>query len=276
MTNSQWIDQLYDDEILTNGELDRKEVFHLKTPCEIDLTEDASNKLRDNYEPGLEKGGVLVAYPQKKGNKTIFKINEIIYLKNDSNNPKHSYIPNSIELSNALKRAFKQHFLPIRFHTHPTEAENPIMEILNYLVQANTSEQDQIVSYTITRVGHKELLLPRSLMMGSCKTNLCRFIGFYNGLIAPIEFETHKSDTIKKAMDGILDKVDAWTKKGNSEWWVFGSGLVLAFLIIRYNKYAIPLMLLLAAMIPMLINDQHGHPTYFTQLTKGPVRIEIP
>jgi len=277
MTNPEWLNYLNDQKILTQGDIEGEQVLHLQTPCEINLTESASKTLRDNYDPGCEKGGFLAAYPIKKNDKTVLIIKEIINLTNVSDDPKHSYLPDSAELGNGLRRAFKEHFLPIRFHTHPTEDETPIMEIFNYLYQADTSEQDRLVSNTLTLVVNKQLLLPRCLMLSTGKSNQRMFIGFYNGLIAPIEFEMHKKDNIKKAMDYILNDVSEWARKGDNKWWLTGGGVLLALLIIRYNKYAIPLILMLVAMLPMFINDQHGRPKYFAQLTKArEVTIDIP
>lgn len=277
MTNSEWLNHLCDQQILTQGELEGQTVLHLQTPCEINLTETATKTLQVNYDPGREKGGLFAAYPDKKDGKTILTIKEIIYLTNVADDPEHSYLPNNKELANGLKRAFKEHFLPIRFHTHPTEDKNPIMEIFNYLFQADTSEQDRLVSNTVIPVGDKRLLLPRSLVLGTGKSNLRMFIGFYNGLIAPIEFDSHKKDIIKKAMDKILDDISEWAKKGDNKWWLIGGGVLLALLTIRYNKYAIPLILMLVAMAPMFANDQSGRPKYFAQLTKaGQITINIP
>ena len=277
MKNSEWLEHLTNQKILTHGDLEGNTVLHLQTPCEIELTENASKTLQHNYSSIREKGGLLAAFPEKKDGNTILTIKEIVYLTNISDDPNHSYLPDSKELDIALERAFKEQFLPIRFHTHPTEHENPTMEIFNYLFQSDTSKQDRLVSNTVMPVGDKQLLLPRSLMLSAGKSNQRMFIGFYNGLIAPIEFDTHKKDSIKKAMDNILDEVSGWAKVDNNKWWLLGGGVLLALLTIRYNKYAIPLIFMLVLMVPMFVNDQHGRPKYFAQLTKaGQLTIDIP
>jgi hypothetical protein len=205
-TNSEWLNHLNNQKILTEGDLNGQTVLHLQTPCEIELTENASNTLLHNYSSVREKGGILAAHPDKKDGKTILTVKEIVFLTNISVDPNHSYLPDSKELDTALERAFTEQFLPIRFHTHPTEHENPTIEIFNYLFQSDTSKQDRLVSNTVIPVGDKQLLLPRGLMLSTGKSNPRMFIGFYNGLIAPIEFDTFKKDSIKKAMDKILDE----------------------------------------------------------------------
>ena len=102
------------------------------------------------------------------------------------------------------------------------------------------------------------------------------FIGFYNGLIAPYEFDTHRRDQMSKAVNDIMDSFSEWAKKRNNIWWLIGGSVLFAILVIKYNKYTIPLIFLLIAMTPMFVNDQHGQPKYFAQLTKGQVIIEIP
>ena len=102
------------------------------------------------------------------------------------------------------------------------------------------------------------------------------FIGFYNGLIAPIEFDDCRETQIKNAMEQILDSVSDWAKEGNNKWWLIGGGIVTALLIIRYSKHAIPMILLLVAMIPIFINDKQGQSKYFTQITSGNATIDLP
>ena len=118
--------------------------------------------------------------------------------------------------------------------------------------------------------------MPRSLVLCNGKLSDRMFIGFYNGLIAPIEFEAHRNEQTQKAMESIFENVSEWAKDESNKWWVIGGGITLAFLIIHYNKFAIPLILMLIQMSQMFINEQHGQPKYFAQITKGAVTIDLP
>jgi hypothetical protein len=69
--------------------------------------------------------------------------------------------------------------------------------MFNYIFQCNTSEQDQLVSDTAVSVGDLSVLMPRSLVLWNGKLSDKMFIGFYNGLIAPIEFEVHRHEQPK-------------------------------------------------------------------------------
>ena len=280
MTTKNWILTLKQQGILTEGTKNGKQCFHLKTPCKIVLTDVATKQLKDNYDPKFEKGGILVATPTKIENVTILTIQKILFLKNVSYKPERSYQPNSSELKSALTQTLEatdNKTFPIRFHTHPTHSDNPLYELFNYIYQSNTSEQDQIVSDIAYPVANTniDLLLPRSLVLCNDKANTM-FIGFYNGLIAPIEFKTHRQQELQQSMDKILDQISNWAKKDNNTWILVGGAIVLAFSIIRFNRFAIPLILLLVAMIPMSVNLQYDNPKYFAQVTSGHVTIEIP
>ena len=166
MTAKEWILQLEQDDILTKGTKNDQQYLHLKTPCKIHLTENATKQLRDNYDTKNEKGGFLVAKPQKVGDITDLTIDKIIFLKNISDTPHNSYLPDEKELNQALDKILfgqGEKNLPIRFHTHPTHSNNPINELFQYIYQSNTSKQDQIVSDIPVLIDDINLLMPRSL-----------------------------------------------------------------------------------------------------------------
>jgi len=279
MSAEEWILKLKQAGILSEGIKNGCQYLHLKTPCKIHLSHSVTKQLRDNYDSKNEKGGVFVALPEKIGNDTHLKISKVIFITNVSENPWNSYIADTIELQQALNDSLNDKhtkYLPLRFHTHPTHSDNPVNEIFNYIFQSNTSQQDQLVSDTPIPIDDINILMPRSIVLCSGKNTDKMFIGFYNGLIAPLEFDMHRKEQSQKALESILNGVVDWSKEGNNKWWIAGGGLMLALLIIRYNKFAIPLILLLVAMIPMFINDQHGQPKYFAQIRNGNVTIDIP
>lgn len=267
------------DGVLIEGTKNGKQYVHLQTPCKVHLTDNATNQLHDGYRADQEKGGILVAIPKRINGITHLTIDSVIFLTNDADTPQKSYRPDDKELNQAMKDTFSgqtENSLPIHFHTHPTHSDNPMNEMFNYIFQCNTSEKDQFVSDTAVSIGDSNVLMPRSLVLCSGKRSDRMFIGFYNGLIAPIEFEAHKNEQNQKAMDSIFKNVSEWAKEGDNKWWIVGGGIALALLIIRYNNSAIPLILMLIPMSQMFINDQGGKPKYFAQVTKGAVTIDLP
>jgi hypothetical protein len=279
MTTTDFIGQLKSERILIEGKKNDRDYLHLTTPCKVNISDTVTTELKSSYEPKKEKGGVLVAKPTKVGNETLLTVNKVIFLTNISKTPENSYLPDPQELQQALLETLstsKEKTLPLRFHTHPTHSDNPVNEIFNYIFQSNSSDQDQLVSDTPISIGDINLLLPRSIVLCNGKSADRMFIGFYNGLIAPLEFDTHRKEQSQKAIETIMNIVSEWTEEGNNKWWLVGGGLFLAILVIRYNRLAIPLILLLVTMIPMFINDQHGQPKYFAQVRTGKVSIDIP
>lgn len=279
MTALEWIKHLQNEGILTVGVKNDVSYLHLQTPCKVVVSGKVTKELKDSYESKKEKGGVFVAIPKRVNGVTVLNIDKIIFLTNISETPQNSYSPDKAELHQALKDTYSgqlENSLPLRFHTHPTHSENPMNEMFNYIFQCNTSQQDQLVSDFPVSVGDLNILMPRSLVLCNGKIADRMFIGFYNGLIAPIEFETHRKEQLEKAMDTIFSSISEWAKEGNNKILLAGGGLILAILIIRYNKFAIPLILMIAAMVPMFINDQHGQPQYFAQVSNGGVTIDFP
>lgn len=279
MIAKDWILKLKEEGILIEGVKNGKTYLHLQTPCEIQLTANATKLLNDNYEAKRENGGVLVAIPKRFNGITFLTIDRVIFLSNVASTPQNSYLPDERELKQALMNTYsgeKENSLPIRFHTHPTHSDNPINETLNYIYQCNTSGQDQLVSDYPVTIGSFNILMPRSLILCGGKLTGKMFIGFYNGLIAPIEFETHRHEQTEKAVEKIFNTVSDWVEEDNNKWWLIGGGIVLAFLIIRYNKFAIPLIFMLVLIARSFVNDQHGKSQYFAQVTTGNVTIEIP
>lgn len=279
MTAIEWVLKLKEKGVLTEGTKNGIKYLHLQTPCKVHLTENATKQLRDSYKAEQEKGGVLVTIPKRVNGITHLTIDKAIFLTNVSETPWNSYRPDSQELRQLLKDILSgqnEKSLPIRFHTHPTHSDNPISEMFNYIFQCNTSEQDQLVSDTPVSIGDLSLLMPRSLVLCNRTLSNRMFIGFYNGLIAPIEFESQRNEQTQKAMESIFKYISEWVKDGNNKWWLIGGGITLALLIIRYNHFAIPLILLLIPMSKMFINDQNGQPEWFAQIAKGAVTIVLP
>jgi hypothetical protein len=281
MNAKEWVLKLKEENILIEGEKNGKKYLHLKTPCKVHVTENAVKQLRDNYVPKMEKGGVLVAQPKKVGGVTHLTIDKVIFITNDSDKPESSYRAEEKELNKALKDTYcgkSENTLPIRFHTHPTHSDNPMNEMMSYMFQCNTSEQDQLVSDYPVSIGDLSILMPRSLVLcGGISSSM--FLGFYNGLIAPIEFESLRNEKMSEAMQSTFKSVSEWAKEGNNKWWLIGGGVGLVFLMIRYPKVIFPMLFMLTAMAPILINAQTAsseESEYFAHVTRKEVTIVFP
>ena len=279
MKSIYFINKLKDEDVLTESEVAGIKYVHLKTPCEIQIPEAVTEKLKREYNPKAEKGGIFLTKPNKVDNKTMLTIVEVYFIANVSDNPENSYLPDQIELYKRIEAALSgslDNLLPIRFHTHPTYSDNLSNEIFNYIFQSDTSEQDRMVSYQPIKVEEVNLLMPRSIVLCNGTIANRMFIGFYNGLIAPLEFNTHKKNETEIAVNDFMKIANDWASEDNNKLWLVGGGIMLALLIIRKNKLSIPLIFLLVSMIPMFINDKSGETKYFAQLSNGTALIKIP
>ncbi len=117
--------------------------------------------------------------------------------------------------------------------------------------------------------------MPRSIIISTKAINKT-FIGFYNGLITSDEFELLKKEITTKKIDSFFKSIEKWSKKNDNKWYLSIIAILSLFLIIRYNKFAIPFIGMLLAMLPALINSEYSNPEYFAQFTNGNVTIKIP
>lgn len=268
--------RLQQENILTDNVKDGKPVLHLKRPVKIHLTKNAVKQLQDNYDPNKEKGGVMVAIPEKIQEGTLLTIDRIIFLTNVADTPEWKYRPHHVELKKALQETLFNDItqtLPIRFHTHPTNTENPVSEWTSYIAQSDTSDADKRASEVPIKVEYIDILMPRSLVICS---SLKTFIGFYNGAIAPTEFEPYRNEKIKETTENICNGFSDWLKKDEKHIWI--SAIIAAaiiFLFIRFPKVMFPLTGIIAVASVTSINSS-GKAKYYAQVKGGSATVELP
>jgi hypothetical protein len=276
-----WFSKHVANEIIVKDGIGDDARFRINTPCLIEISENVTKYLSDEYDPRFEKGGFLIAVPQRKKGITHLTIDRVVFLPNVSGTPERSYSPDYAEYTKTLQDVFVGRIanaLPIRFHTHPTHSDNAFHAMLNYQQQCNTSKQDQRVSreFPIQIDEETSLFLPDSLVLRNMTLGRM-FIGFYNGLIAPVEFSKFRKERVQKNFTTIAEGVAGWTqKKPENGLWLAAGGIFLAMLVIAYPKVALNTAITLAAAGPMFVNDKNSNPQYFAQLTTGRVTIEIP
>ncbi|MFH0931732.1 MAG: hypothetical protein V1890_07325 [Candidatus Zixiibacteriota bacterium] len=279
MLTKIWILDLYEKGILTKSSFDDKVYYHLKAPCKICLNENVTKRLIDEYVPGAEKGGILLAYPIKINEENILKVKDVIFIKNIAKNRSNGYLPDSNELDKITDKTLhseNKKFLPLRFHTHPTTGENEFFEVVNYAIQTNTSHQDQKASYIPYEIDGICLLMPRSLVVASRKLKNHMFIGFYGGLIAPIEFGTHKNEVMQRTLKATINQISNFVKTSENKTMLILAAVLLTILMFRYIKVALGIVFLISIMLPMYTNSECNDPKYYAQLSYGKVTIGIP
>ena len=265
-----------------NGE----NIFYLSTPCRFRIEANIVSDLKNKYIVDEEIGGVLWAKPIIVNEEKVYRIDKVSYIRNtiedkprnDHRKKSNAYRPDLTDLENVLHKNFSQEYLPLRFHTHPVKGLDFIDSLTKTLLQSETSSQDQSSSSIPYDIENIKLLLPRGLIVGNDIFKEDIFIGFYNGFVAPLDFEQSKmkvqEENIKKTTD-IISKNNL--NDGQKIGLLIGV-LLLLFVIVKYRKYNIPVFLSLSATLTLLLTNTQNieNPSYFNKLTFGSVDIYIP
>ena len=266
--------------------VDGDELLHLTTPCRFRVTENIVTDLKKNYKTDEEIGGVLWAKPTTKDGEIIHIIDKVKYirnaiednLRNDNRNKSNSYLPDSKQLNQTLNDVFLQGYLPVKFHTHPVKGTNFLHSLTYTNLMTDTSEQDNRESSQPHIIGDKKLLMPRGLIVGNDISNSDIFIGVYNGFIAPTEFENSKNKIQQENFQKTADLVSSINfSDGQKIGLAIGAALLL-FVIVKYPKHSLPVIIGLGATLPLLMTNTHNieNPNYFNKLSFGSADIFIP
>ena len=278
-------------EYKNEGYLDTKivegdELLYLTTPCRFRVTEDIVSDLKKNYKADEEIGGVLWAKPTTKNGEIIYIIDKVSYIRNaiednprnDNRNKSNAYLPDSKQLNQTLNDLFLQGYLPVKFHTHPVKGTNFLHSLTYTNLMTETSEQDKRESSHHLVIGSKKLLMPRGLIVGNDISSSDIFIGVYNGFIAPTEFENSKRKIQQENFNKTADLVSTINlTDGQKVGLAIGAALLL-FVIVKYPKHSLPVIIGLGATLPLLMTNTHNidNPNYFNKLSFGSADIFIP
>lgn len=265
---------------------DGDELIYLTTPCRFRVTENIVTDLKKNYKTDEEIGGVLWAKPTTKDGEIIHIIDKVKYirnaiednLRNDNRNKSNSYLPDSKQLNQTLNDVFLQGYLPVKFHTHPVKGTNFLHSLTYTNLMTETSEQDKRESSHHLVIGSKKLLLPRGLIVGNDISSSDIFIGFYNGFIAPTEFENSKKKIQQKNFQKTADLVSSINLSDGQKIGLAIGAALLLFVIVKYPKHSLPVIIGLGATLPLLMTNTHNieNPNYFNKLSFGSADIFIP
>jgi hypothetical protein len=248
-----WITLLEKEGILNRIIIDSKTHYRINTTSKFVFPEIFIKYIQSEYDSEYEKGGYIFFKPSLNDNQVEFIVEEVIFLENISDTPQRSYLWDYNEKNRKLDEALQKKLLPISFHTHPTKSTDVIAESIHYLNQLNTSDGDQMCSLRGISLDDIVLRLPDILIVGNGTNASSVFIGFYNGLIAPIAFTKHKEHLKKKSSDTLTtfleDRLDTPEKKSVA----FLGALAAVILCIRYPKIGIPLVMVAATVTPQLV-----------------------
>lgn len=266
--------------------VDGNELLHLTTPCRFRIDETIVANLKSNYKSDEEIGGVFWAKPTIKDGEIIHIIDKVSYIRNtiednpraDHRNKSNAYLPDSKELNQILNDLFLQGYLPVKFHTHPVKGTNFLHSLTYPNLMTETSEQDKRESSLPHIIGDKKLLMPRGLIVGNDISSNDIFIGVYNGFIAPTEFEDSKKKIQQENFQKTADLVSSINLSDGQKIGLAIGAALLLFVIVKYPKHSLPVILGLGATLPLLMTNTNNieNPNYFNKLTFGGADIFIP
>lgn len=287
---SNLIQELFKTEYLQTGEIEGKHLYHLTTPCRFNIKKDTVKSLRDNYLADEEIGGLLWAKPMTIEGEKVYIIDQVTYLRNAIEDTeykdkhgrirtkKDAYRPDRKSFSDALQKIISVDYLPVKFHTHPTKGRHVLDNLTLQQIQTETSEQDINESSDTQQIGDDHLLMPRALIVGNGDLSSNIFIGFYNGFIAPVNFEESKRKVQQENLERIGNSISS-TNFTDEQKVLLGIGAILLLIaVVKYPKYSLPVIFGLALTTPMLLTDTTTteKPSFFNKLSFGDANIYIP
>jgi hypothetical protein len=137
----------------------------------------------------VERGGILACRAISDRMKKVLCVEEVLFIKNISRNPYHSYEANELDWRRMIGRVlFEKQLLPIEFHSHPISSKKPDKKFLDYFYQMGTSHQDQFFAKFIIQIGNYRIAVPQAVLIRDIQISSGFFIGIYGGLFAPKDF----------------------------------------------------------------------------------------
>ncbi len=286
MSENNFIDNLISSKIIVESSNDNETVYHLNTPCKFRISSKIILELKKNYKSDEEIGGILWAKPNLINDNFEFLVENVSFIRNaiedkprtDNRNKSNAYSFDKNEYVEIMKNIFDNQYLPVQFHTHPTKGSDVSQALKNFEFQTDTSNQDVKESLGAHTINDKKLILPRALIVGNDFSSDEIFIGIYNGLIAPVNFDESKKKIQQENLNNKLQQVANVKLSNEQKLGIVIGGALLLFVIIRYHKYSLPLILGLAGVVTAMLTNTEKieEPYYFNRLKNGDANIYVP
>ena len=254
-----------------------QKVFHiLNTGAEVIFPAKIISELRDLYDPRVEKGGFVLFRPYRRNGTTVLTAEKVEQIDNISDCPWQEYVINTPTHKKKEKSAYDSGLLPLAFHTHPSAAIGPFQEFMRFFHNLNTSDADKLVSYNNPfQAEGMNILLPDILVVNK-GTDKMLFIGVYNGLITPLDFESSRKARAEKGMTKFFNGISGWADTDGKKAMLAIGGLLLLFGVVRYYKVALPVVAAAAFVAPVISLSDSEENFYLGIAGFSDFRILIP
>lgn len=282
----QLLDHLLETGFLQEKSIENEIILHIITPCRFRIEEDIVTSLKKSYKDTEEIGGLLWAKPTIIDGSRIFVIERVSFIRNaiedeirnDGRNKSNAYLRDWHQYSKVMNEILYKEYLPVSFHTHPINNTELVKSLRTQSLQMETSPQDRLVSTKPKIIGTKKLLMPDCLIVGNNLASNDIFIGLYNGFISPYSFEESKKKILFKNYERAADRISTLELSDLQKVGIVIGALLLLFVIVKYRKLSLPVIISLATVISLMMNSTASidNPDYFNKLSAGAANINIP
>lgn len=271
-----WLTKLQHANILRRTLRNGMSVLHLNTPVELHYSEKIIGEFHEQYDPKFEKGGYVLFKPSNIDGTVFLNAVSITWVKNVSTTPESSYRIGTADHLRVEQNALDNNLLPIRFHTHPTHSHNIVQSQVNFLYQLGTSDTDKKCSFINIEVSGVKLILPDLLLVGK-QLDSGIFIGVYNGLVTPLDFQKHKRLIEASQFESIGKGLSKWLEDDTNKFWAGLGVLLFVVLGMKYPKGILPAIATFGIVTQDLSMRFKSDDHYFGIANKGAAfRITLP
>jgi len=269
-----------------------KPITCLATPVIINIPKEISANLLEKYNPQVEVGGVLLAFPRKQNGSRILDVNNIIFLENLSTTPEKEFSRPDFkdDITSIWTRSLSKDeriCLPIFFHSHPDITSNETLDLERWMLELSpitTSEADkQFASSLMLPIDGQQFFVPNALVVQSEIGDHGTIIAFFGGGITPTDFKEYMLKLTGKTLEEIGSFLKSWVKEDpNRSWILIVFGILVMIPIVLYPKRAIPIILILiliaigTQIVPLVRQNAENLPNYFNSLGTEDMMINIP
>lgn len=154
----------------------------IKRPCEILISANVVNKIKDIYAPTFERGGLLLLQPTPTRGQLFGK--DLVVIPNQSA-ANSAYEPNEFIFKAEIAKAINAGFLPVAIHTHPTKLGLSGYDNKRVNFYLSSSQPDQRIAAAGVDIAGRKLLLPEAIAVVDTRFDTGFSIAFYEGGILP-------------------------------------------------------------------------------------------
>lgn len=289
MFTKEIISRLQEQSVLIEQTADNKSVYSLNRPAKLIFEASITEVIKSNYKADEEIGGILwvKAERQEHQTETILNVEKVSFIRNaiedkartDNRSKKDTYLLDRKEFLDAYSACVNTGLLPIKFHTHPTDGASLMDEWQHTIRNWETSKADINESQLFEMAEDDcKLILPRVLIVGHGRITGEFFYGVYGGMVSPNEFKESKEVVQKEHLELFFNKAKTIQLKDKDKALLFVGLAILIFIVIRYRKTSIPILLSLWAVAPAFTTntDLIESPKYFCKTRNGKIEIFIP